>query len=292
MNFYALPTGITIGPITISFYALCILAGALASLFISMKYLSKRGYSARLLENVFYIAFPMGIVGARLWYVIVEWNKTFAADPIKMFAIWEGGLAIQGGVVLGAAAGIWFMKKYRSYVPILVAVDVIVPTILVAQAIGRWGNFFNQEVFGSCVNRSDWAFLPGFILDQMEVSACSASGQIAVPLFLIESIVNIIGFLLIYFFVRKVLKKIIVPGDLMGCYFVWYGTVRAILEPLRNPEYIMGDKVMASRITSIVFIIVGVLIIVGAHIFDKYYTKKKALEIEDNFNHYLDVMKR
>ena len=142
-----LPTGISIFNFEIRFYAIFIVVGAILAYILSRVFCRKEGLDDTILEGTFYLAFPMGIVGARIWYVIAEWGKEFANQPFyKVFAIWEGGLAIQGGVILGALVGIWYIHHRKPNYNVLAIADLVVPNILVAQAIGRWGNFFNAEV--------------------------------------------------------------------------------------------------------------------------------------------------
>ena len=259
----------------IAFYALFILAGALLSYFISDHEMYKKYKRHGLLENVFYIAFPAGIVGARIWYVIGDWHR-FAADPIKMFYIWEGGLAIMGGALLGIIAGVLYVKFKRKEISLLFAVDMIVPTIILAQAIGRWGNFFNQEVYGaSLTNMNAFFFLPEFIKANMFIG-----GSFRVPLFFIESMSNILGFFVIRYGVGEALKRYKQPLDMAFSYAIWYGLTRVILEPLRDPSFNMGTGGEWSYIWGYVFAAVGVLAIVVNHVVRFYINKKKSITVD------------
>lgn len=278
-----LPVGFKIFGFEIRFYALFILGGAILAYFLAKRYLKKEGFEdISFLENTFYIAFPAGIIGARIWYVICEWNTSFSNQPwYKVFAIWEGGLAIHGGVLLGIVVGMLYVMHKKPHYNVLKVASAIVPIILLSQAIGRFGNFFNCEVYGGCIDRNS-IWLPEIIKDQLMynsngIKAC-AEGQIVTPLFLIEGIINLAGFFIIMYGVRLGLKKFIKNGDLIGCYFVWYGTVRAILEPLRDKQFQMSDNLI-SVWTSIFFIILGITIIILCHVFsdkiNEYYTKKQ-----------------
>ncbi len=258
----------------VTFYALFILTGAAIVYFVADHQLHTEGYRKGILENVFYIAFPAGIVGSRLWYVIGQWESEFAGrDFWHVFAMWEGGLTIIGGALFGTIVGVIFVKLRRKELPLLHAMDIIVPAILIAQGVGRWGNFFNQEVYGQVTDPAKWWFLPNFIIQQMTVS-----GDMRVPLFLIESIANIGGYFFIRYAVGVGLKKYIVPGDLAALYPIWYGITRVIMEPMRDSQYIMDD--WWSMYGSYGFILIGVLAIVYLHVTD-YLKKKKA---KDNKN--------
>lgn len=296
---------IEIGNFKIAWYAVFILVGAILAYKLSQYFLKKKGYDPNSLENLFYVAFPSGIVGARVWWIIAE-NR-----PLEdVYKIWQGGLAIQGGVIFGALVGIIFMVTRRKNIPLLLATDCIVPTILLAQAIGRWGNYFNQEVYGYCVDKWDW--LPSFFTDRLSIKLLTdgsgwetisgnyvylcdgGASQMVLPLFLIESVVNVLGFFFIVYDIPKLFKYLsnktngkvkIVNGDLMGCYFVWYGIVRMIMEPLRNINFIMGTtdpnaqtQAMTSVKMSIFYIIIGLLVIVLCHLYDRFGKKKKLLD--------------
>lgn len=298
------------GKIAITFYAICILLGAIIAYKLSQFFLKKKGFDPNAIETLFYVAFAAGIIGARIWWVIAE-NEPFE----NFYKIWEGGLAIQGGVLVGGLVGIIFMIKRRPNIPVLLATDCIVPNILVAQAIGRWGNFFNQEVYGKCVDR--WTFLPSFITDRLSIALNSTgndwatsnwtgdlylgannyyylceggANQMVLPLFLIEGIINLCGFFILTFgipalfkFINKKCKAIsLANGDLMCGYLIFYGIARAILEPLRNEKFIMGVENgqgnAQSIMMSILFIVLGIIGIVFCHLYDRFWKKKKVLE--------------
>jgi phosphatidylglycerol:prolipoprotein diacylglycerol transferase len=156
----------------------------------------------------------------------------------------------------------------RKDIKIIQALDFAVPTILVAQAIGRWGNFFNQEVFGAIADVNDWAFLPTFIQQQMTITLNGVTG-FRVPLFLIESMINLTGYFVIKYAIGQGLKSYRVPGDLALMYLVWYGLTRGIMEPLRNPFYNMGNSGDWSFIWGWVFFSLGLIAIILNHVIQK-----------------------
>lgn len=253
----------------IAFYALFILAGALLSLALSDHEMYKKYKRHGLLENVFYIAFPAGIIGARIWFVIGDWYR-FAADPIKIFYIWEGGLAIMGGALLGIIVGVLYIKLKRKELDVVFLADMIIPTILLAQAVGRWGNFFNQEVYGARLdNMNSFFFLPEFVKQNMFIS-----GSYRVPLFFIEFLTNIAGFLAIRYGIGEALKKYKQPLDMSFSYAIWYGLTRVILEPLRDPSFNMGTGGEWSFIWGYVFAAVGVVAIILNHVI-RHQLKKR-----------------
>lgn len=261
---------ISIGSFTIYWYAFFILVGAVICYYMCQYFIKKDGYPHVLLENMFFIAFPAGILGSRIWYVLSSLEE-YQGNWLDVFNFRLGGLAIQGGVLFGMLAGVWYAKKFHPKLSLRYGMDIIIPNILIAQAIGRWGNFFNQEVYGACLPTSQFWFLPRFIVNQMSEGICVA-GYTAVPLFLYESLLNTLGFILITFVLRKFWKKGRHIGDLASLYFVWYGLVRLVLEPLRQTEYIMTIfNIRTSVATSIGFIILGVALM----LVNRYYDKRK-----------------
>lgn len=275
MTYNALPTGFDIFGIHIQFYAIFILTGALLAYFLSSYRAHKQGYPWDFFELIFFTAFPAGIIGARIWFVIAEWNSKFAGGSFAdVFKIWEGGLAIQGGIIGGVLMGVFIIKYFRKGTPVLRALDFAVPTIFVAQAIGRWGNFFNQEVYGAFVPAANWSFLPRFILDQMAVPGAPA-GQIAVPLFLIEGVLNVSFYFILAHGLPCAFGRHLKDGDVSFSYFILYGITRLCMEPLRNPEFQMGTKQNASWVMAAVFIAVGIAAIAANHLIRWMLTRNK-----------------
>lgn len=274
----------------ITYYALSYLVGAFLALALSSFRAYKDGFPKDFFVNLFFFAFPMGIVGGRVWYVIASWNE-FASNPISMFAIWQGGMAIQGGALFGIVSGIGFVKVRRKGTPLLQAADWAVPTILVAQMIGRWGNFFNAEVFGNEVSTQAYAGLPGFIINQMGYGGTNvlADNLMYVPLFLIEGFINIGGYFLLTHFIEDFLGKWHVHGDALYGYFVWYGLTRILLENVRFATFNMhqsaGQTVSSGYVMAWIFFVVGILLLVGNQVCTRLY-RKGILKLPDGFVHF------
>lgn len=279
----------------IHFYALIMLGGALLALFLSNYRAHKDGFGWDFFDTVFLVAFPCGVVGGRIWYVVATWAEEFANRPFyTVFEVWNGGLAIQGGALGGIIAGILFVAFRRKGTSVLRIMDYAIPTILIAQAIGRWGNFFNQEVFGHAVSLEAWNFLPSWITNNMQNgtsgmlgawSVVLKEGSIVAPLFLVEGVVNILFFFIIAHGLPALEGKFYRDGDSSFAYFVAYGIIRMLLEPLRNPIFIMGDSssqaleksAYKSYGMAIAYIAIGALLIVLNHIF-AYLAKKGKLD--------------
>ena len=293
---YPLPNGLNftkgfVNPLSsdgpnIAFYALCILSGAIYVYFLCDHKMYLQYGKHGLLESTFIVAFPAGILGARIFYVIGNWNVEFAGEQLwKIFAIWEGGLTVIGGAITGIVVGVaWFMWRNKGY-NIWVAVDIIVPTILIAQAVGRWGNLFNCEVHGILQPDSNWSWLPKFIVENARFSSTSGiapEGMIYVPLFFIECLTNLLGYFVIAHVFGVALRKHTQLGDLAFGYVVWYGLTRVLMEPLRDADFNMGKNGYWSWIWSLVFVIGGALAIALNHLI-RYLLHKK----EVNRNLYL-----
>ncbi|MCR4698044.1 MAG: prolipoprotein diacylglyceryl transferase [Bacilli bacterium] len=312
----AYANGIPFDAPVIRFYAIVILLGALLALFLSDYRAHKAGFDWHFFDTVFLVAFPSGIVGARIWYVIASWNAEFLpvyqnsgfwAGFGNMFALWNGGLAIQGGAILGIVAGVIYVALRRRGTSVLQIMDFAIPTILVAQAIGRWGNFFNQEVFGHAVTLDAWGFLPTFITNNMQNGTSAMlsgvrlpEGSIAAPLFLVEGVVNLLFFFLLAQGLPALEGKRYVNGDSGFGYFIAYGVVRFVLEPLRNPAFIMGTSDVTSERSgyksygmALAFIIIGIVLIIVNHVLD-YLAKKnkfdKVLWLKHLYVQELDVV--
>jgi phosphatidylglycerol:prolipoprotein diacylglycerol transferase len=261
---------------SIALYAIFIISGACLVLYICDYKLFKVYGQNGLITVVFFIAFPCGIIGARAWYVIGEW-ATYASDPIKMFAIWDGGLAIMGGAVFGIITGIVYLIIVRikssryKVIDYLLLIDIVVPTILVAQGIGRIGNFFNCEVHGNASDIANWMWIPTFIRNNMHYSSIGPTlpaNQIYVPLFFIEALINFTGYFFIEYGIMNLFglkqvkgKDYHANGSLVGWYLAWYGATRAILEPLRYYAYNMGDDGNWSIVSSYAMIGIGLFIV-------------------------------
>ena len=291
---YPLPSGIYIGDgvgffnaftknsmggLKIAFYAIFILSGAGISYFVTDHHLYKDFKKHDLFSTTLVFGFVSGIIGARIWYVVGNWTREFAGKPFSsVFEIWNGGLTVLGGVFLGVIVGaLWFRHEHKEF-DWRVALDIAVPTIFIAQAVGRLGNFTNVEVYGEAVKvEGIWNILPSYVLQQMNLNnggGALADGMIHVPLFLIEALLNLGGYFLIAYGVKNLLKKKLAPGDLLSSYFIWYGLVRFILEPLRDANFNMGSDNSWSICNSLIYIITGVGGIICAHLYEAIKAKK------------------
>ncbi len=179
-------------------------------------------------------AIPLAVIGARLYYVAFTW-ESFAANPIRILYVWEGGLAIYGGVI-GGAIGAWILSRVK-HLSFATLADMVAPALILGQAIGRWGNFVNAEAYGNAITNPAWQFFP--IAVQIEGVWHQAT-------FFYESLWDLIGFALLY----ANRKRITVRGNLFLAYLVWYGVGRAIIEGLRT-DSLMFSGIRVSQALSV-----------------------------------------
>ena len=262
----------------IAFYAFCILGGAILVYFVCDHFMYQEYGEHGTLESTFYVAFPSGIIGARIAYVIGNWEREFAGGEFwHVFAIWDGGITILGGAIAGIFAGVaWYLWRNKGK-SIWLAIDLIVPTILIAQAVGRWGNFFNCEVHGLKVAVDNFKWLPEIVWRNGQYSSTSdyaGADMMYVPLFFIESVTNLLGYFVLAHIFGKALRKYTELGDLGFGYVIWYGLTRVLMEPLRSGDYQMGNNGYWSWVWSMIYVVVGTLLIVINHIV-RYRLRKK-----------------
>lgn len=227
----------SIGPVTIHIYALCILMGIVLAVWITTTRWKKLGGNFDQVLDITLVSVPAGIIGARLYHIITTPERFFGPDGdwAEMFRIWNGGLGIWGGVLFGALAA-WAWCRHKHY-PMALLADAIAPGLLVAQAVGRLGNWFNQELYGAPTT------LPWGLKLNMEGTAIGHSEQcydgatcpsvtLFHPTFLYEMIWNLIGAAIIVYIGSKAMKKL-KAGSLFAVYIMWYTLGRTWIESLR-----------------------------------------------------------
>ena len=238
--------------IEIHWYSVLILIGIIIGLILIEKEGKRFKYSKELIFNICFWAIIFGIIGARIYYVIFNFSY-YQNNLLEIFAIWNGGLAIHGGIIAGVITVIFFAKKYQ--LNFLKLLDMAVPSLILAQAIGRWGNFFNGEAYGpvTTLDNLKQLHIPQFIINGMNIN-----GVYYHPTFLYESLWNILGF--IFLIILKHTNKL-KTGQLTGTYFIWYSVGRFFIESLRQDSLMLFGILKQAQIISIILIIIGIIII-------------------------------
>lgn len=234
MSFDIDPVAFRLFGINIYWYALIIVAGMLLGIYFAKKELVRRGFDEDFVYDLVFVAIPIGIIGARLWYVLFEWDY-YSQNPNQILNIRGGGLAIHGGIIFGALA-LYFYTK-RKNIPFLDITDTFVPSLALGQGIGRWGNFMNMEAHGGPTD------LPwGIVIDGVKVH----------PTFLYESI----GDILIFLFLINYRKNNPDKGKQSAIYLIAYGVLRFFVEGLRTDSLYIGG-LRTAQLVSIVFVLLG-----------------------------------
>lgn len=261
---------LSLGPLTITWYSICILLGIILAGIIINREAKKYNIPTSFITNLVFWCVVFGLLGARIYYVLFNLDY-YASSPIEIIKIWNGGLAIHGGIIAGLITLVVYCKKYQ--VNILKMLDIAAPALLLAQGIGRWGNFFNGEAHGGIVTRSflEGLHLPEFIIDGMHIG-----GHYYHPTFLYESVFCIIGFFVLFGF--RSLKKTKL-GNTTALYLIWYGVLRFFVESLRTDSLMLGSLKMA-QVISIIMIVVGIVMFIITKIKCKPYDDVGAKENE------------
>lgn len=250
------PVMFNIFGLQIRWYSVMILLGIIVGFVVANLEIKRKGYDK---DKVFDMAFwtiLFGIFGARIYFVLFNLGY-YLKNPLDIFKVWEGGLAIHGGIIFGLLTLIFYCKK--NELKVLDMTDIIVPSLIIAQAIGRWGNFFNSEVYGmstSYENLKSLKIIPEFVINGMKIN-----GVYHQPLFFYESLWCLLGFFVLIL-IRKIFKDL-KSGQLTCVYLIWYGIGRFYLENLREDEYILNiGNFKIAQIVSLLFVIIGVLMFI------------------------------
>ncbi len=246
MNRYILE----IGSFKLEWYSVLIILGVMIGISMVLKEAKRYKYPTEFVFNLAFWTIISGIIGARIYYVL--FNLELYDNFWDACKIWEGGLAIHGGIIAGILVILLYCKKYK--VRAIRMLDFAVPALILAQAIGRWGNFFNSEAHGvaTTLTHLESLHIPQFIINGMNID-----GVYYTPTFLYESIWCLIG-LIILLIVRRL--KITKVGQPFALYLMWYGLGRFIIEAMRTDSLMLGGFKMA-QIVSVLMVFVGLIII-------------------------------
>lgn len=237
-----------LGFIKIYWYSILILIGAIIGIYLILKETKRQSIDINSISDLCFYVIPISIIGARIYYVIFNFS-VFKDDLISIFKIWEGGIAIYGGIITGILFVIWYTKKKN--LDTIKILDIFAPSLVLAQGIGRWGNFFNQEAFGPIVTRTalEKKHIPNFIIDNMFIE-----GSFHEPTFLYESLVCLIIFVILI--AIRYLYKNNKTGNITFTYFILYGLGRYFIEGMRLDSLYLG-KIRISQLVSLILITIG-----------------------------------
>ena len=269
-------SGFNIGPLSIHFYGIIIMLGVIAAALLARREATRQGQNGELVWDMLIWILIAGIIGARLWHIFTPMPSLIAqgvttyyylTHPLDAIAIWKGGLGIPGAVIGGVIALYFFVRKHR--LSFLKWLDILAPALALGQAIGRWGNFFNQELYGAPTSLP-WAIyidpqhrLPGF-----------ENQAYYHPTFLYESLWNLANMALLLWLSQRFNNRL-KTGDLFLVYLIVYPLGRFLLEFLRlDSSQVAG--VNANQIFMLVVMIVAIVVLWLRHWRDKQIIPSKA----------------
>ncbi|HCX2715428.1 TPA: prolipoprotein diacylglyceryl transferase [Staphylococcus aureus] len=265
---YIDPVAFNLGPLSVRWYGIIIAVGILLGYFVAQRALVKAGLHKDTLVDIIFYSALFGFIAARIYFVIFQWPY-YVENPNEIIKIWHGGIAIHGGLIGGFIAGV-IVCKVKNLNPFQIG-DIVAPSIILAQGIGRWGNFMNHEAHGGPVSRAflEKLHLPNFIIENMYIN-----GQYYHPTFLYESIWDVAGFIILVN-IRKHLKL----GETFFLYLTWYSIGRFFIEGLRTDSLMLTSNIRVAQLVSILLILISISLIVYRRI--KYnpplYSKVGAL---------------
>ncbi|HAR6988852.1 prolipoprotein diacylglyceryl transferase [Staphylococcus aureus] len=265
---YIDPVAFNLGPLSVRWYGIIIAVGILLGYFVAQRALVKAGLHKDTLVDIIFYSALFGFIAARIYFVIFQWPY-YAENPSEIIKIWHGGIAIHGGLIGGFIAGV-IVCKVKNLNSFQIG-DIVAPSIILAQGIGRWGNFMNHEAHGGPVSRAflEQLHLPNFIIENMYIN-----GQYYHPTFLYESIWDVAGFIILVN-IRKHLKL----GETFFLYLTWYSIGRFFIEGLRTDSLMLTSNIRVAQLVSILLILISISLIVYRRI--KYnpplYSKVGAL---------------
>lgn len=260
------PVAFSLGPISVHWYGVIIGLGIALALWLAMRESEKRGLQKDIFADLLLWAIPIAILSARLYYVIFQWDY-YRQYPGEILQVWNGGIAIHGALI-GAVATTYFFARSKN-VSFWKLADIAAPSLILGQAIGRWGNFINQEAHGGEVSRAflENLNLPEFIINQMYIN-----GTYYHPTFLYESVWNILGFILLIALRRVNLWR----GEMFLSYVIWYSIGRFFVEGMRTDSLMLTETLRVAQTISIVLVVFAIALWIYRRV--KGYSNVRYLE--------------
>lgn len=250
------PIAFSIFGMQVHYYGLIISVAIALGVVIAMYFAKTRGYNPEIILDFAIFAVPVSIICARIYYVAFTWNE-YKDNLLSIFMIWNGGLAIYGGVIGGVLSAFVFCKIKK--INVLDILDICAPSLILGQALGRWGNFFNQEAYGYIVSDKNLQWFPYAVFIER-----TQTWQMAT--FFYESAWNMAVFVFLFFYSKKKPLK----GNIILLYLVLYGLGRAFIEGLRTDSlWLIPDVIRVSQMLSIVFVVFGLIVLIYRNIKNK-----------------------
>jgi phosphatidylglycerol:prolipoprotein diacylglycerol transferase len=253
-----MPEGLSIGPLTVRFYGIILMSGAVAGAFLARREAKRRGYDPEIVWDLFIYLLIGGIIGARVWHILTPSPSTgvttawYLSHPLDALAVWKGGLGIPGAIIGGLIA-LYFYSR-RTGVNFAEWTDIGAPGLALGQAIGRWGNFVNQELYGAPTSLP-WKI---FIAPEKRLA-----GYLDVeyyhPLFLYESLWNLMNMFLLLWISRR-FGDSLKNGDIFLTYLVVYPLGRFLLDFLRLDASLVGGININQTIMAVVAVCAGLVL--------------------------------
>jgi phosphatidylglycerol---prolipoprotein diacylglyceryl transferase len=258
------------GPITLRWYGILIVTGILLAAWVAARYVERKGQSGDALWDLLLWILIPGLIGARLYYVFIQSPRGenglgyYLSNPWAILEIWSGGIHIFGAFIFGGIAAVLYMR--RQGLPALIYLDAIALGLPLGQAIGRWANFINQELYGPPTTLP-WGLEidPGARIPPYNDMTTYPPGTLFHPLFLYESLWNFLGFGLLFWISRR-FEHSLRPGDLLLLYIIWYPTGRFLLEFLRTDSWFFpGTPFNVVHLLAGAAVITAIVILVRRH---------------------------
>lgn len=254
------PIALQWGPFRVHWYGIIIASAVILALWLSIR----EGRRLGIPEDDFYDALlwslPIAVICARTYYVVFQWSY-YSHNLSEIIAIWDGGIAIYGALIGGLITILCFCH-YR-HLNAWLFLDVLAPSVILAQAIGRWGNFMNQEVYGLVTTKAHLMalHLPTWIINQMYIG-----GAYRVPTYLYESVGDLLGFVILLIIRHR--HHWLKQGEVLCGYLGWYALVRMIVEGMRTDSLMLGQLRVSQWLSVVILIAVVIIVIYRRRHFD------------------------
>ncbi|QMU07135.1 prolipoprotein diacylglyceryl transferase [Levilactobacillus suantsaii] len=246
------PIAVHLGPLQVHWYGVIIASGVILAVLLAVREGRKRGIDPDDIYDMILWALPAALIAARLYYVVFQWSY-YSQHLNEIVAIWDGGIAIYGSLI-GAGLVVFFFCRSR-FIPVWLMLDVAAPTVIMGQAIGRWGNFMNQEAFGRVTSL---AFLQGLHLPQFVINQMFINGAYRQPTFLYESTWDLMGFVVLMSL--RHYPQLFKQGEVFLGYVMWYSLGRFFVEGMRTDSLMLLGTIRVSQLLSVVLFVGAIFI--------------------------------